>query len=94
MTTITQTFNGKAFTGDALLEGYVKVYSADEVTRYIRLTVDGKLFDAIPGRPEHYVPHPNIPNTKEVWVKRLTDEKSGFEIVVRTFDPPEQGTER
>lgn len=94
MTTVTQIENGKAFTGEAFVEGYVKVRAADDITRYIRLTVDGRLFDAIPGRPEFYSVKPGTPNAKDVWVKTLTDAKTGFEIEVRTFDSPEEGETR
>jgi len=93
-TRIVQIENGHGFMGDALVEGYIKVLAPDNVIRHIRLTVDGKLFDAIPGQCQFYSPEPGTPHAKDVWVKSLTDEKTEFEIYVRTFDPPEQGTER
>ena len=91
-TKVTQNDNGRSYYGDAFLEGYVKVQAADQVDRYMRLTLDGALFDAIPGQPLYYPPAANG-STKAVWVKVIVDSKDiSFEI--RTFDPPAEGTAR
>ena len=88
MATIKSVKNATIVTGIAFIEGVETTGPAGEVDQYLSLTVEGRMFDALAG------PSKVIPGTRDCWLKTLVDPKMGYQIEIRTFDPPEEGVER